>query len=122
MHEPVGAAAFFPANAPIRSRLSRDCYDVCRMAGHPAGRKAMSRSDLLERVVNHKRAYFRSSWANHETARPGSMRLVPPEHRLADLRVDYQRMREMFTEPPPLFESILQQLRSLEDIINSSAC
>jgi len=108
-----------PAGNPMRSRLSRDCYDLCRMAAHPDGQRAMKDLDLLDRVVRHKRIYFQSAWAHYEAAKSGSLRLVPPEHRLAELRADYQKMQEMFTEPPPLFDNILRQLRSIEDAINN---
>ena len=40
-----------PANKPMRNRLSRDCYDVCCMAAHPAGQRAMEDLDLLAHVV-----------------------------------------------------------------------
>jgi hypothetical protein len=107
-----------PADKPMRSRFSRDCYDVCRMANHPDGRRAMGDLDLLERVVRHKSMYFPSAWAHYDTAKPGSLRLVPPDHRLADLKADYQQMQEMFIEPPPPFDDILRQLRSIEDAVN----
>ena len=108
-----------PAEFPMRSRLSRDYYDVCQMAEHSDGQRAMKDVDLLERVVRHKRTYFRSTWAHYEAAKPGSLRLVPPEHRLADLKADYQRMQEMFIEPPPPFDNILQKVRTIEDAINN---
>ena len=107
-----------PADKPMRSRLSRDCYDICCMAAHPAGRRAMEDLDLLTRVVRHKRTYFQSAWANYDAAKPGSLRLVPAGSRLADPKVDYQQMQEMFTEPPPPFDEILRQLRNIEDALN----
>ena len=107
-----------PADKPMRSRLSRDCYDVCCMAAHPAGQRAMEDLDLLARVVRHKRTYFQSAWANYDAAKPGSLRLVPADSRLADLKADYQQMQEMFTEPPPPFDEILRQLRNIEDTLN----
>ena len=107
-----------PADKPMRSRLSRDCYDVCQMAANPAGQRAMKDLDLLGRVVRLKRTYFQSAWANYDAAKPGSLRLVPPDHRLADLKADYQQMQEMFTEPPPPFDDILRQLRNIEDTLN----
>ena len=73
---------------------------------------------LLARVVRHKRTYFQSAWANYDAAKPGSLRLVPPVSRLADLKTDYQQMQEMFTEPPPPFDEILQQLRNIEEKLN----
>jgi hypothetical protein len=107
-----------PPEKPMRSRLSRDCYDVCQMAAHPAGQRAMKDLDLLARVVDHKRTYFQSAWARYDAARPGSLHLVPPDHRLAGLKADFQQMQPMFTEPPPPFDEILGQLRSIEDTIN----
>jgi hypothetical protein len=107
-----------PPDKPMRSRLSRDCYDLCQMAEHPAGQRAMKDLALLARVVRHKRTYFQSTWANYETAKPGSLRLVPPDHRLPNLRADYQQMREMFTELQPPFDNILRMLRHIEDTLN----
>jgi len=107
-----------PSEKPMRSRFSRDCYDVCQMAAHPAGQRALEDLDLLARVVRHKRTYFQSAWANYDSAKPGTLRLVPPAHRLADLKTDYLQMRTMFTEPPPPFDEILRQLRRIEDTIN----
>jgi hypothetical protein len=107
-----------PADKPMRSRLSRDCYDVCSMAAHSDGQRAMKDFDLLARVVQHKRTYFQSAWANYDTAKRGSLRLFPADFRLADLKADYQQMQEMFTEPPPPLDEILRQLRNIEDTIN----
>ena len=76
------------------------------------------REKLLARVVRHKRTYFQSAWANYDAAKPGSLRLVPPAHRLADLKTDYQQMRAMFTEPPPPFDDILRQLTLIEETLN----
>lgn len=73
---------------------------------------------LLARVVRHKQTYFLSAWANYDSATPGSLHLVPPDHRLADLKADYLQMQEMFTEPPPPFDDILRQLRRIEDVLN----
>ena len=107
-----------PADKPMRSRFSRDCYDVCMMAAHPDGQRAVKDLELLAKVVHHKRHYFQSAWANYDVAKPGSLRLVPPRHRLAALRADYQQMQEMFTEAPPAFDDLLRQLQIIEDTIN----
>jgi len=107
-----------PADKPMRTRLSRDYYDVCQMSTHPAGQRAMTDLDLLARVVNHKRTYFKSGWASYDTAAPGTLHLVPPDHRLTDLKTDYQQMQPMFTESPPSFEEILDQLGKVERTVN----
>jgi hypothetical protein len=57
-----------PREKPMRNRLSRDCYDLCCMAKHGSGRRALADLALLQRVVEHKRIYFYSSWASYDTA------------------------------------------------------
>jgi hypothetical protein len=90
------------------------------MAKHGSGRRALADLALLQRVVEHKRIYFYSSWASYDTAKPGNFRLVPPDHRLPDLKTDYVQMQEMFTEKPPGFDDLLGQLKAIEDKINLS--
>jgi hypothetical protein len=107
-----------PAHRPMRNRLSRDCYDVVRMAAHESGERALADLPLLDRVVEHKRTYFPSSWANYDAAKPGTLRLVPPESRLGELKTDYQAMQQMFFEIPPGFDELLNELAKLEESIN----
>jgi hypothetical protein len=107
-----------PPEKPMRSRLSRDCYDVVCMAAHVSGKRALADLSLLDRVVEHKRTYFHSNWANYEDAKPGTLRLVPPESRLGALKTDYQAMQEMFFETPPGFDELLSELAKLEKGIN----
>ena len=107
-----------PQDKPMRNRLSRDCYDICHIAEHESGQRALTDLALLKSVVEHKQTYFRSVWANYDTAKPGTFHLVPPNHRLSDLRTDYQQMHEMFIEEPPPFDELLRQLNEIEDKIN----
>jgi len=39
-----------PQDKPMRNRLSRDCYDMCHMAEHKSGQRALTDSALLESV------------------------------------------------------------------------
>ena len=109
-----------PADRKVRTRHSRDHYDLCMIADSTHGRKALGNLSLLERVVQLKRTYFRSGWANYDTMIPGSFHLVPPDHRIAGLRTDYQQMRDMFYETPPSFDELLIRLKQLEDQINQA--
>lgn len=108
-----------PRERPARARHSRDCYDLFALFRHPSGAAAIRDRELMHRVVSFKEKYFRSSWTNYETAVPGTFRVVPPEHRMADLRADYRQMEPMFFEPPPSFEELLEGLREIEAAINS---
>jgi hypothetical protein len=109
-----------PPEKPVGPRLSRHYYDVVRLYQGDIGQRALAQPRLLESVVRHKSLFFRSSWANYQTAVPGSIRISPTEARVGDLKRDYQAMAEMFFGEPPSFDEILQATTELEDRINSA--
>ena len=109
-----------PTDQPLRDRFARHYSDFASLWKHPAGPAAADRVDLLERVRIHKSRFFASRWAHYDTALPGSLRLVPPDSRIAELRRDYAAMEPMFLSPPPDFVSILATLRGAEDTINAT--
>lgn len=109
-----------PPEKPLRKHLSRDFYDVFRMAQHESGKKALADLKLLRRVVNYKKRYFHSGWAHYEEAIQGPFRLVPPKHRLAEIKNDYQQMEEMFYGARPDFNELLAELKNIENKINSN--
>jgi predicted nucleotidyltransferase component of viral defense system len=102
----------------VPDRNSRHYYDLVRIAEHPEGRKSISRLDLLEAVVEHKKVFFRSGWASYETAKPGTFRLVPPPERIIALKRDYALMQDMFFGATPDFDSVLKTLSELQTEIN----
>ncbi|OGV66131.1 MAG: hypothetical protein A3K19_19725 [Lentisphaerae bacterium RIFOXYB12_FULL_65_16] len=102
-------------------RTSRHYYDLYQLFRHPIGESALRQLDLLARVVAHKQVFFRSGWANYQTARPGSLRLVPPETRVAALRADYAEMQGMIFGPVPTWDEVLDSLRALELRVNSGS-
>ena len=50
---------------------------------------------------------------------PGSFRLVPDDLRLGELRRDHDAMTQMFFQPPPPMDGVLETLRTLEARINA---
>ncbi len=108
-----------PPEKSIGPRLSRHYYDVFCLYQGDIGERALGQAHLLESVVRHKSLFFRSGWANYETAVPGSIRISPTEARIDDLKRDYQAMAEMFFGEPPSFDDILQVTSELEERINS---
>lgn len=70
----------------------------------------MDRLDLLAAVALHKSIFFADSAAKYDEAKPGRLRLVPPESRQRELREDYGKMREMIFGEPPSFEHLLEVL------------
>lgn len=107
-----------PSAQPIGDRFARHYADFAALWRHHDGRAAAACFDLLERVRIHKSRFFASSWAHYETAIPGTLRLVPPDARLPELRRDYMAMEPMFLSPPPDFDTVLATLREAENTIN----
>jgi hypothetical protein len=108
-----------PVAQPFRDRYARHYTDFAALWRHPIAQPARQRVDLLDRVRIHKSRFFGSSWANYEMARPGTLRLAPPESRLAELRRDALAMEPMFMSAPPIFENVLGTLREAEQILNA---
>ena len=80
---------------------------------------ALRRPDLLTNVVVNTATFFERTWGSYDTAVPGSLRIVPPVERHAELRNDYAAMAEMFFEPEPTFEELLAELVELERAANA---
>lgn len=112
------AEHFRPTGSATADRISRHYYDLYQMANSAIAEKALARMDLLKRVAEHKRIFFRSAWARYEEASPGSLHLIPPKERLSALRADYDKMEEMFFEQRPSFQQMLDVLQKLEEGIN----
>lgn len=69
---------------------------------------------MLARVAQHKNLFFKTSWARYGETAKGTLRVVPPEHRLKALRDDYARMQQMFFGEPPEFDKIIALLNQWE--------
>ena len=112
------AEYFRPDTSITADRISRHYYDLYQMVGSPIAKQALTRLDLLKRVAEHKRVFFRSAWARYEEACPGSLRLLPPKEKQSALRIDYDKMKEMFFAQRPSFQQLLDVLQELEKRIN----
>lgn len=114
------AEYYRPSDQPFRDRFARHYADFAALWKHPAGRAAACSFDLLDRVRIHKSRFFTSGWAHYDMAVPGSLRLVPPDSRLPELRRDYAAMEPMFLSSPPDFATVIATLREAEDSINNT--
>jgi len=107
-----------PADKRFRDRQSRHYYDVVRLYERGLGKAAVKDTELLLKVARHKEVFFPVAWARYTDAKPGTLRLMPPDSRLPELEQDYRKMQEMiFGKPPPL-EQLLDVLRQIEAEIN----
>lgn len=104
-----------------RDRFSRHYADFAALWKNPISQKAIQSDELLTRVVKHKSHFFRSSWANYDTAKRGSFKLLPKPEAIENLKKDYKAMEQMFFKTPPSFEEILDTLRDAETTLNEVA-
>ncbi len=100
------------------ARYSRHYYDLCRLASSPVRDSALSDFRLLADVVAFKQRFYPSKWAHYDTARPGTLRLIPTGARVAELRRDYREMTVMIFGDVPDFDAIIEALRGLDRDIN----
>ncbi|HEY6354523.1 MAG TPA: nucleotidyl transferase AbiEii/AbiGii toxin family protein, partial [Burkholderiaceae bacterium] len=76
---------------------------------------------LCARVVDWKSRMFARHWARYDLAKPGTLRLLPANDRLAALARDYAQMRAMFLAAPSDFDAVLAQLAQAERTLNACA-
>ncbi len=114
------AEAHRPADSPTPQYFSRHYYDLAMLLDTDEGKAAAADFELLAQVAKHKTTFFWSGWASYDTAQPGTLRLLPNEARMRDLRADYRAMAPMmFDESPPPFDDILAKIAALQEIINA---
>ena len=100
------------------SRLSRHYYDVCMLADDDdIVQKALSSSELLARVVEHKIRFYPRAWARYDLAVPDTLQLLPSTDWIDFLRQDYESMKIMLFGETPSFDDILARLADLEKSI-----
>ena len=93
-------------------RKPRHHYDVALIGPTDVGKAAIADKNLAEKV----RVAFRAA----DDAKPGALRLVPPDAILKNLEQDYERgtSRMVFGDPPN-FKWIVSDLEKVQDAINA---
>ena len=104
----------------LADRQSRHYYDLVQLYDCGIGKTALAGTELLREVALHKSVFYAAKWARYDQAIPGSLRLVPPDSRMQELRRDYRQMQEMIFGTAPSFEKIIETLREIERQINQS--
>ena len=101
-------------------RLSRHWYDLYMLNHSSIGLEALDRLDILDSVLEYKRAFFNASYANYDNCKTGDLRLIPFSEYHEALEKDYAMMIDagMFYQTPPLFSEMIISLEKLEFDIN----
>jgi len=110
--------AHLPSSKPVPARITRHYYDFYQLLNSSVKTKALQEMSLLERVLEHKKVYFSSSWASYETAVKGTLKLSPKNEILENLKVDYKNMEEMFFGVIPEWEVIINHIKNFETEFN----
>lgn len=109
----------FRTNGRVPPRYSRHYYDLWCMEQSPVKAAAYADLELLHQVVAFKDRFYPAGSAHYDLAKPGTMRLMPPEDCRAALREDYNHMKNMIFGEKPEFDVILSAVQKMEDEINS---
>lgn len=104
----------------LRPRMARHYYDFFCLANTQYGKDANAQLNILEAVVEHAEIFFQQAWAKYDEAKPGTLKLVPPEEMKRLLLDDYKAMDSLFFDDPPPFEDIISVLTEVEEQINST--
>ena len=113
---------FRPADKPRKHRMARHYYDLWCLLRAGVGEKALQETALFQRVAEHRELFFRFSWVDYTTHKPGSFRLAPTPEHLADWKSDYSAMLgPMFFGETPSFEEIITLATEFETTFNAGA-
>lgn len=102
------------------NRLSRHWYDLVKLADSWVGKQALKSIDILNNVLEHKKAFFNASYANYDKCHNAEFQLVPNKSEISYLENDYLKMVDagMFQEEAMSFDAIITRLVGLQDAIN----
>ena len=103
---------------PMLPRYSRHYYDLAIMATSDVKEKAFDDIELLEKVVEFKKKFYPVNWASYDTAKIGTLKLIPEDYRITELKKDYKAMGNMIFDKYLEFEEIIEILTKLENTIN----
>ncbi|MGA2655191.1 MAG: nucleotidyl transferase AbiEii/AbiGii toxin family protein [Gammaproteobacteria bacterium] len=106
-------------NFKDRDRMSRHYYDTFIMEQKGIADAALQNPMLLEKVVKNKSIMFSDNKASYDTAKIGSLCLIPSTEIMTKLKQDYADMQEMFFAEAPEFEKMMDVLGQLEIRINT---
>ena len=113
---------FRPADKPRKLRMARHYYDLWCLLRAGVGERALGDTALFQRVAEHREIFFRYTWVDYTTHKPGTFRLVPPADQLANWKSDYQAMLgPMFFGDVPAFDKIMGAISEFEKTFNATA-
>ena len=102
----------------IPPRYARHYYDLYQMSKSKVKDKAFHRKELLKQDIKFKLKFYYVKNASYETANIGTIKLVPDDDAIKDLKADYKHMEDMIYGEKPTFDEIILSIKRLEKEIN----
>ncbi len=113
---------FRPADKPRKLRMARHYYDLWCLLRAGIGDRALEQTALFQRVAEHRELFFKHSWVDYSTHKPGTFRLAPPGDHLAEWRADYEAMLgPMFFGDTPSFKEMMAAAAEFGKTFNATA-
>ena len=113
---------FRPVGKPRKIRMARHYYDLWCLLRAGVGDRALAQTALFGRVAEHRELFFRFSWVDYTTHKPGTFRLTPPPEHLANWKSDYAEMLgPMFFGDTPTFNELMAAAAAFESTFNATA-
>lgn len=112
---------FRPIEKPRKLRMARHYYDLWCLLRAGVGEQALVQTALFQRVAEHRELFFRFSWVDYSTHKPGTFRLSPPDTHIGNWKSDYQEMLgPIFFGETPTFEEMMNAAAEFEKSFNAT--
>lgn len=113
---------FRPADKPRKHRMARHYYDIWCLLRAGIGERALADRALFDRVAEHREIFYRYTWVDYSTHKPGTFRLSPNPDHMANWRSDYEAMLgPMFYGDAPTFDEMMDVIAEFENAFNASS-
>lgn len=109
-----------PAELIRVKRMSRHLYDIHRMLSTPVADEALGDNGLYNTVIEHRRAFIGLKSFDYNTLAKSTLNFIPPTSVYDAWKADYNMMlKDMIYGKPISFEQIIQELKQLNERINT---
>lgn len=105
-------------NGHYPQRYSRHFYDVFQMINSKIKDQSFVNLHLLRSVIEFKKKFYPSNWANYDSVYSGDLLLVPNEYAIKIFEKDYQSMQNMIFGNTPRFSEIITALENYQVELN----
>lgn len=97
-------------------RITRHMYDIERMMDKPFAKKAIDDADLYTEIVRHRSIMTAWHGMDYTTHHPSTIKFIPPESIVPELKADYKKMQDNFIYGQSLdFDKLIERLVELQE-------